>query len=115
MEGPQRDEETALTGSPPDTDQPGQGAAEAEVETPLRRLSRGRRAVRGIGKWLVLALVVEYVLVPQLAGTRNSWHLLQGVDFAWLLLAAALEAASLAVYAALTRAVLPRSERPTYA
>lgn len=63
----------------------------------------------------MLALVVEYVLVPQLAGTRNSWHLLQGVDLAWLLLAAALEAASLAVYAALTRAVLPRSERPTYA
>jgi uncharacterized protein (TIRG00374 family) len=64
---------------------------------------------------MLLAVVVEYLLVPQLAGTRNSWHLLLQVDNAWLLLALGLEAASLAAYAALTRTVLPAAQRPGYA
>jgi uncharacterized protein (TIRG00374 family) len=63
---------------------------------------------------LLRALVVEYLVVPQLAGTRNSWHLLLGVDHAWLLGALLLEAASLAVYGGLSSAVLPRAERPGY-
>jgi uncharacterized protein (TIRG00374 family) len=60
-------------------------------------------------------VVVEYLVVPQIAGTRNSWHLLVGVDNAWLLLAVLLEVASLGVYAALSRALLPGAERPGYA
>jgi len=55
------------------------------------------------------------LVVPQIAGTRNSWHLLVGVDNAWLLVAVLLEAASLGVYALLSRALLPRAERPGYA
>ena len=76
--------------------------------------SRARRVVRRLGSWVVLAVVVEYLVVPQLAGTRKSWHLLLGVDKAWVLVAVLLEAASLAVYGALTRAMLPRAERPGY-
>jgi uncharacterized protein (TIRG00374 family) len=78
-------------------------------------LPRTRRFAGRLGKWVVLAVVVEYLVLPQLAGTRKSWHLLLGVDNAWLLMAVALEAASLAVYGALTRAMLPRAERPGYA
>jgi uncharacterized protein (TIRG00374 family) len=78
-------------------------------------MPRVRRFVERAGKWVVLAVVVEYLLVPQLAGTRNSWHLLLGVDNAWLLVAVLLEAASLAVYALLSRALLPGAERPAYA
>jgi uncharacterized protein (TIRG00374 family) len=59
-------------------------------------------------------VVVEYLVVPQIAGTRKTWHLLLGVQHGWLLMAVALEAASLAVYGALTRAMLPRAERPGY-
>ena len=76
---------------------------------------RLRRLVGQVGKWVVLAVVVEYLVVPQIAGTRNSWHLLLGVDNAWLLVALLLEVASLAVYGLLSRALLPRAERPGYA
>jgi uncharacterized protein (TIRG00374 family) len=80
-----------------------------------RRLPRTRRFAGRVGKWVVFAVVVEYLVVPQLAGTRKSWHLLLGVDHAWLLVAVALEVASLAVYGALTWAMLPVAERPGYA
>lgn len=76
---------------------------------------RVRRLVGQVGKWVVLAVVVEYLVVPQIAGTRNSWHLLLGVDNAWLLVAVLFEVASLAVYALLSRALLPLAERPRYA
>jgi uncharacterized protein (TIRG00374 family) len=79
------------------------------------RQPRTRRIAGRVGTWVVLAVVVEYLVVPQIAGTRNSWHLLLNVRNGWLLLAVALEAASLAAYAALTRAMLPRGERPGYA
>jgi uncharacterized protein (TIRG00374 family) len=70
--------------------------------------------LRRLGGWVVLAVVVEYLVVPQIAGTRKTWHLLLGVDNAWVLVAVLLEAASLGVYGALTRAMLPRAERPGY-
>jgi uncharacterized protein (TIRG00374 family) len=77
--------------------------------------TRLRRLARRLGSWVVLAVIVEYLVVPQLAGTRKSWHLLLGVEHVWLLMAVGLELASLAVYGALTRAMLPRDERPGYA
>lgn len=73
-----------------------------------------RRGALRVGRWVLLAVVVEYLLVPQLAGTRNSWHLLLQVDNAWLLVAVGLEAASLAAYAGLTRTILPVAQRPSY-
>jgi hypothetical protein len=73
-----------------------------------------RRIAGQVGTWIVLAVVVEYLVVPQLAGARNSWHLLLGVHNAWLLLAILLESASLAVYGLLSRALLPQEERPGY-
>ena len=76
---------------------------------------RARRFAGRVGTWVLLAVVVEYLVVPQIAGTRNSWHLLVGVDNDWLLVAVLLEIASLGVYAALSRELLPGAERPTYA
>jgi uncharacterized protein (TIRG00374 family) len=93
----------------------GRGAVGLEgVRVRIRRAQRTRRIVGRVGKWVVFAVVVEYLVVPQIAGTRNTWHLLVGVNNAWLLLALGLEVASLAAYAALTRAMLPRVERPSY-
>ncbi len=84
----------------------------------ILRLPRGRSLptpVRHGARLVLLALVIEYLLVPQLAGSRKSWHLLLDVSNGWLLLAAGLELFSLAVYALLTRAVLPRGgQLPTY-
>jgi uncharacterized protein (TIRG00374 family) len=53
-------------------------------------------------------LIVEYAVVPQLAGAGKSLHLLRTVNPWWLLAGAGLEAAALLSYAQLTRAVLPQ-------
>ena len=81
-----------------------------------------RRGLRGllpkpiwrIGKLLVVALIVEYLVLPQIAGTRQAAHLLSQVNPLLLLVGFALEAAAIAAYAQLTRTVLPGDDRPSY-
>src|SRR3954465_14630441 len=78
----------------------------------MRRMRAPRWLRRGAG--LVAALLVlEYLVLPQIAGARHALHLLTGVQPAYLGLAVALEAASLVTYAALTRVVIPRETRPS--
>jgi putative heme transporter len=60
-----------------------------------------------IGRLLLLALVIEYLVVPQLAGPRRVAHLVTEVNPLLLLAGVGLEAASLLCYAQLTRTVLP--------
>jgi uncharacterized protein (TIRG00374 family) len=60
-----------------------------------------------VGRLLVLALVVEYLVVPQLAGPRKVAHLVTEVNPVLLLAGVALEAGALLCYAQLTRTVLP--------
>jgi uncharacterized protein (TIRG00374 family) len=60
-----------------------------------------------VGRLLILALIVEYLVVPQLAGPRKVGHLLTQVNPLLLLAGVALEAGSLICYAQLTRTVLP--------
>jgi uncharacterized protein (TIRG00374 family) len=60
---------------------------------------------------LVLALVVEYLVVPQLAGPRRVAHLVTEVNPLLLLAGVGLEAASLISYAQLTRTVLPERSK----
>jgi uncharacterized protein (TIRG00374 family) len=74
-----------------------------------------RKGVRGwlpapiwhIGRLLLLALVVEYLVVPQLAGPRKVAHLITQVNPLLLLGGVALEAVSLMCYTMLTRTLLP--------
>lgn len=68
---------------------------------------RGR--VWQAGRFLLLALVIEYLVVPQLAGPRKLVHLLAEVNPLLLLAGIALEAGALASYAQLTRTLI-RSE-----
>jgi uncharacterized protein (TIRG00374 family) len=70
--------------------------------------------VRRFARLVAIALIVEYLLVPQLAGSRRSWHLLLDADNAWLVVALALEVASLLVYGALSWRLLPADCRPSY-
>lgn len=88
------------------------GGAHAAEHTGRR--IRVPRPLRRFGRILIVAVLVEYLIVPQLAGTRNSWHLLLDVDNAWLLVALALEVASLLAYALLSWALLPEEGRPGY-
>ncbi|MGH9065750.1 MAG: lysylphosphatidylglycerol synthase transmembrane domain-containing protein, partial [Acidimicrobiales bacterium] len=62
---------------------------------------------RGVAGFLV-ALVVEYLVLPQLAGAHKDLHLISSINLWYALLGVVLEAAALVAYAALTRAVLPR-------
>ena len=57
---------------------------------------------------IILALVVEYLVLPQIGGVSRSLHLLRRVNFGFVMLGVLLEVASLASYAQLTRTVLPR-------
>jgi uncharacterized protein (TIRG00374 family) len=57
---------------------------------------------------IVLALVVEYLVLPQIGGVGRSVHLLRRVNIGFVILGVVLEVASLAAYAQLTNTVLPR-------
>lgn len=67
--------------------------------------------VRRIAMLLVLALVVEFLVLPQLAGTRKALDLLGEVDARWLAAGAVLEVGAILAYAQLTRSLLPKSSR----
>src|SRR5260221_9949455 len=73
-----------------------------------------RRSVRRIVMLLVGLLVIEYLVLPQLAGARRALHLLQQVSVAELAAGLVLEAAAIAAYAGLTQSVLPKVSRPGY-
>ncbi len=67
-----------------------------------------RRGVLGF----LMALVVEYLVLPQLAGAHRDLHLIAGINIGYALLGLVLEAGALLAYAALTRAVLPPGSLP---
>jgi uncharacterized protein (TIRG00374 family) len=66
------------------------------------------RSVRRIILGLVLVLVFEYLVLPQIAGARRSLGLLSQVNLLYVLAGFGLIAASLVAYTQLTRGVLPR-------
>ncbi|MGK3709226.1 lysylphosphatidylglycerol synthase transmembrane domain-containing protein [Arthrobacter koreensis] len=75
---------------------------------------RRSRAVRWISVAVVLLLVFEYVVLPQILGSQNVLGALQRLPAVVLLAAAALEALSLCCYSALTSVVLPGSVKPRF-
>jgi uncharacterized protein (TIRG00374 family) len=70
------------------------------------------KALRRAAGWLAFALVVEYLVLPQIAGSRKAIHLLARVDPAYLLVGFALEAASIVAYSQLTRSLIPKQADP---
>ena len=65
-----------------------------------------------MGLVLAFLLVVEYLVLPQIAGARRSVSLVAHLNLWLVLLAVALEVGSLIAYAQLTRSVLPATSRP---
>ena len=80
---------------------------------PRARRHRLPPAARHVVYALVLLLVVEYLVLPQIAGARKALHLLGSVNPLGLTLGAALEVGALVAYAELTRSLLAVGERPT--
>lgn len=69
---------------------------------------------RHASRLLIFALVIEYLVVPQLAGSRRALHLVVTADPIWIIAGLLFECGSLIAYASLTRAVLPERGRPSW-
>ena len=107
--------------APPDPgvgDEPGLFLQAEDQAAPIEQdgaRPRKRRGLKGllpapvwqVGRLLLLALLVEYLVVPQLAGPRKLAHLLTEVNPLLLLAGVVLEAGALASYSELTRTVIP--------
>lgn len=88
-----------------------------EANRPRRKRSRLRALLPApiwqVGRLLILALLIEYLVVPQLAGPRKVAHLLVEVNPLLLLAGLVLEVGALLAYAQLTRRLLPQAGRPS--
>jgi len=76
----------------------------------LRMLAKPVR--RGV-LLFVLALVIEYLVVPELVGASKDLYLLGRVNALWVIAGAALEGVSLFCYAVLTKVLLPPGPKPS--
>jgi uncharacterized membrane protein YbhN (UPF0104 family) len=74
---------------------------------PLWRRLVGKHPLRRGILLILVGLVAEYLVLPQIAEVSRSLHLLSRVNIGFVVLAVLLEVASLASYAKLTQAVLP--------
>ncbi len=64
----------------------------------------------------IIALVIEYLVVPELVGASKDLYLLGRINAGWVVAGAVLEGLSLFCYAVLTRVLLPRGGvRPSLA
>lgn len=90
---------------------PDEAPVDAPADAPEASGRRRRRLLPApvwhIGKLLVVALIVEYLVLPQIAGTRKTLHLLSTVSPLYLLAGFGLEVLALLAYAQLTRTVIP--------
>ena len=71
------------------------------------------RPVRRITKVLLFAFVVQFLVLPQINGTRKALKLLGHVSVPYLVAGVGLEAMAIVSYALLTRSVLPRQGSPS--
>ena len=75
-------------------------------------LRAAKRPIRRVALLFILALIVEYLVIPELVGASKDLYLLGRVTVFWAVAGVVLEAASLFCYAVLTRALLPPIGRP---
>jgi len=71
------------------------------------------KPVRRVVLLFVLALVVEYLVVPELVGARKDLFLLDKVNGGWAAAGVVLEGVSLFCYAVLTKVLLPPGPKPS--
>jgi uncharacterized protein (TIRG00374 family) len=93
----------------PDTDPDGPDGRRRRWRSWLPRLVKPARWGAVL---LAIALVVEYLVVPELVGASKDLYLLGRVNPGWVVAGTALEALSLFCYAVLTRVLLPPGHKP---
>lgn len=109
------DRGASISAPEPDSLSPVEYGPPAPGDSPVSKRRRLRKLLPApiwhVGRLLILALILEYLVLPQLAGPRKLIHLLTQVNPLLLLAGVALEAGALLSYTMLTRAVLPDSDR----
>ena len=79
----------------------------------MTSIARGlARPIKRVLFGLALFLVIEYLVLPQIAGMRKSLALLGRVNVGFVVLGLVLEGAALLAYAKLTESVIPSVEPP---
>jgi uncharacterized protein (TIRG00374 family) len=91
--------------APPDAEQ-------TQVKTWRTRLRTVKRPLRRLVILLILALIVEYLVIPELVGASKDFYLLGRLNVGWLIAGLIAEAASLFCYALLNRVLLSPGHRP---
>ena len=71
------------------------------------------KPLRRVVKLLLFAFIVQYLVLPQINGTRKAIDVLGTVRVTYLIAGLGLEVAAIVTYALLTRAVLPRQGSPS--
>lgn len=77
------------------------------------RLARLAKPLRRGAILFILALVVEYLVIPELVGASRDLYLLGRMSVWWVAAGVGFEAVSLFCYAVLTRVLLPPGPRPS--
>lgn len=77
------------------------------------RLRNARRPLRRLLILLVLALIVEYLVIPELVGASKDLYLLGRLNAGWMVAGLIVEGLSLFCYALLNRVLLPAEGRPS--
>src|SRR5580693_6110238 len=86
---------------------------------PRGRWSRWRgwrpwvKPVRRVVLLFIVALVVEYLVVPELVGARKDLYLLDQLNAGWAVAGVVVEVVSLFCYAVLTKVLLPPGPKPS--
>ena len=87
-------------------------ADQAPVRGWRSRLRNARRPLRRLAILLILALIVEYLVIPELVGASKDLYLLGQLNVGWLIAGTIVEAVALFCYALLNRVLLPPAGRP---
>jgi uncharacterized protein (TIRG00374 family) len=76
-------------------------------------LRTAKRPLRRLAILLILALIVEYLVIPELVGASKDLYLLGRLNVWWMIAGLILEGLSLFTYALLNRVLLPAEGRPS--
>jgi uncharacterized protein (TIRG00374 family) len=77
------------------------------------RLRIAKRPLRRLLILLILALIVEYLVIPELVLASKDFYLLGRLNVGWMIAGLVVEAVSLFCYALLNRVLLPAKGRPS--
>ena len=91
---------------------PAANADQAPARDWRSRLRNARRPLRRLVILLILALIVEYLVIPELVGASKDLYLLGQLNVGWLIAGTVVEAVALFCYALLNRVLLPPEGRP---